>query len=83
MASGDFSHPPDNRERFNVGGEYGFREFFFLRGGYNFDTDVETWAAGLGVKFPLSRLAESRFDYSYTDLQDLDAAHRFSLEIYF
>jgi hypothetical protein len=79
----EFSHPPDNNERLNWGGEYVFKEFFFLRGGYNFGYDAETFSGGLGVKFPTSLASETRFDYSYTDLSDLDAAHRFSLEISF
>ena len=83
LATGEFSHPPDNKERLNGGFEYAFKDFFFLRGGYNFGYDVESLTGGLGVKFPTSLASETRFDYSYTDLDDLAAAHRFSLEIDF
>jgi len=81
--AGDFSHPPDNIERLNMGGEYGFKNFFFLRGGYNFSYDSETWTGGLGVQFPTSLSSETKFDYSFTNLSDLGGAHRFSLEIDF
>lgn len=83
MMTTEFSHPPDNNERLNWGGEYVFKEFFFVRGGYNFGYDVETFSGGLGVKFPTSLATETRFDYSYTDLSDLAGAHRFSLELGF
>lgn len=81
--SGDFSHPPDNNERLNWGGEYSFKDFFYVRGGYNFGYDVESLSGGLGVRFPSSLSSETRFDYSYTDMSDLSGAHRFSLEIHF
>lgn len=83
FTTGEFSHPPDNKERMNWGGEYAFKDFFFIRGGYNFGYDAENITGGLGVKFPSSLSSETRFDYSYTDLSDLSAAHRFSLEIHF
>ena len=83
LMSAEFSHPPDNSERVNVGGEYSFKDFFFARGGYNIGYDSETLAAGLGVKFPTSLSTETRFDYSYTDMSDLGGAHRFSLDIAF
>ena len=33
LGSFEFSHPPDNAERMNVGAEYSFQKFAFLRGG--------------------------------------------------
>jgi len=83
LMSAEFSHPPDNSERVNVGGEYGFKDFLFARAGYNIGYDSETLAAGLGVKFPTSSSTETRFDYSYTDMSDLGGAHRFSLDLAF
>jgi hypothetical protein len=83
MTTGEFSHPPDNNERMNWGAEYSFKDFFFIRGGYNFGYDIESFSGGVGVRFPSSISSETRFDYSYTDLSDLSGAHRFSLEILF
>jgi long-subunit fatty acid transport protein len=83
VTTGEFSHPPDNNERMNWGAEYSFKDFFFVRGGYNFGYDIENLSGGLGVRFPSSISSETRFDYSYTDLSDLSGAHRFSLEILF
>lgn len=83
LLAGEFSHPPDNSERVNIGGEYAFKDFFFARGGLNMGYDAEKFAAGLGVKFPTSLSTETRFDYSYTDMSDLGGAHRFSLDVAF
>jgi hypothetical protein len=83
LLSSEFSHPPDNSERLNVGGEFSFKDYFFARAGYNVGYDTEKLAAGIGVKFPTSGSTETRFDYSYVDMSLLGGAHRFSLDIAF
>ena len=83
IGSFEFSHPPDNSERMNVGGEYSFRKYLFLRGGYNINHDTEALAAGAGFHFPVSVAGMADLDYAYTDMQDLGAAHRFSLKFLF
>jgi hypothetical protein len=84
VGSFDFSHPPDNAERANIGAEYGFRDFLFVRGGYNFNYDAEGLAAGAGLRFPVSTLhTVANVDYAYTDMMDLGAAHRVSLRLRF
>jgi hypothetical protein len=79
----EFSHPPDNSERMNVGGEYAFRKYLFLRGGYNINYDSEGLAGGLGFHFPVSVAGMADLDYAFTDMKDLGAAHRFSLKFLF
>jgi hypothetical protein len=79
----EFSHPPDNAERLNVGAEYDFRHFVFLRGGYNINYDAEGIAGGVGFHFPVSVAGQADLDYAYTDLKDLGGAHRFSLRFLF
>lgn len=83
LASGEFSHPPDNQERGNFGGEYSFREFFHVRGGYNYRYDAEGVAAGVGIRFPASISSNAVVDYAFTDMEELGRAHRFSLELSF
>lgn len=84
VGSFEFSHPPDNAERANVGGEYGFKDFLFLRGGYNINYDAEGLAAGAGVKFPISTLhTTANVDYAFTDMKDLGEVHRVSLRVRF
>jgi hypothetical protein len=83
LMAGDFSHPPDNNERASAGMEYGFKEFFFVRGGYNFKYDLDRFSAGVGFKLAASLNAEARLDYSYTDMQDLPGVHRISADFRF
>jgi hypothetical protein len=83
MGSFEFSHPPDNSERLNVGAEYTFHNYVFLRGGYNVNYDAEGIAGGVGFRFPVSFAGTADFDYAYTDMKILGAAHRFSLKFAF
>ena len=79
----DFSHPPDNSEHLNVGGEYQFKNYLYLRGGYNINYDSQGLAGGVGFHFPISSAGVANLDYGYTDLMDLGGAHRFSLRFEF
>ena len=83
IGSFEFSHPPDNSERLNVGGEYSFHRYVFLRGGYNINYDSEGIAGGVGFHFPVSVAGKADLDYAYTDMKDLGGAHRFSLKFLF
>jgi hypothetical protein len=83
LGSFEFSHPPDNSERLNVGAEYAFQKYVFLRGGYNINYDSEGLAAGAGFHFPVSVVGMADLDYAYTDMSDLGSVHRFSLKFSF
>ena len=83
ITAGEFSHPPDNNERASWGMEYGFKEFFFARGGYQFKYDLETYSAGLGFKVATSLNSEGRLDYAYTDMGSLPGVHRLSVDFRF
>ena len=77
--------PPDNSEKLNLGAEYGFHDYLFLRGGYKLNYDTEGLTAGFGVKFPLTVIKSSvaRLDYAYQDLKFLSDAHHVSLNVSF
>jgi hypothetical protein len=83
VAAGEFSHPPDNSERANLGGEYSFREFLFLRAGWYYRYDTERFSLGGGIRLPGLVASESRFDYAYTEMNGLSPIHRFSAEFHF
>ncbi len=83
VGSLEFSHPPDNAERLNLGAEYAFKSFVFMRGGYNINYDAEGLAGGVGFHFPVSVAGEANLDYAYTDMKDLGGTHRFSLTFEF
>jgi len=84
LGSFEFSHPPDNAERINVGAEYSYKDYLYLRSGMNVNYDSEGFAAGAGVRFPISALkTNANFDYAYTDMKTLGDAHRFSIRVRF
>lgn len=83
LTSAEFSHPPDNNERANVGTEVGYRDFMHIRGGYGFGYDTEGFSAGLGFKVPTSLSAEATVDYAYSDAGYLGSIHRFSVDFRF
>ena len=85
ITAAEFTHPPDNSEKLNLGAEYSFHDDLFLRGGYKMNYDTEGLTAGFGVKFPLTLVKSSvaRLDYAYQDMNYLSAAHRVSLNVSF
>ena len=67
--------PRDYDQQHCVVMEYAFENMFFLRGGYQFNSDEQSWSAGLGLQYNGLRI-----DYSYNDFgQYLDAVHRFTI----
>jgi hypothetical protein len=79
LASGEFSHPSDNKERMNVGMEYIFNQFCYLRGGYNIGYDTQAVAWGVGFRVDTSQTSDIGFDYAWEDLGYLGRAHRVTL----
>lgn len=83
LSTAEFSHPPDNSERANVGTEVGYKDFLYVRGGYAFGYDAEGLGFGVGFKVPTSVNSETTVDYAFTDLGFLGAAHRVSVDFRF
>jgi hypothetical protein len=79
LAAGEFSHPSDNKERMNVGMEYMFNEFFYLRSGYNIDYDCQGLAWGVGFRLDTSQTSDIGLDYGWEDLGYLGQVHRITL----
>jgi hypothetical protein len=75
----EFTHPSDNQERLDLGAEYTFNQFFFLRGGYIFNADAESLTAGLGFRIDTSQTSDLVLDYSWNDMDFLGDVHRISL----
>lgn len=71
----DLVQPRDFDQQYNLGLEYGFRDILFLRAGYKFNYDEESFSLGFGLAYN-----KYRIDYAYSDFGDLlDSVHRFSL----
>jgi hypothetical protein len=77
------SHPADNREKYNVGMEYTFRNFASLRAGQRFEHDLGGMSVGGGVLFKISETYKARLDYGYQDFDALSEIHRFALTVDF
>lgn len=89
----DWVVPNDNTEHFNVGGEYAFRESYFLRGGYRalrpLQEDAknglivvdsgEGWTLGGGAKLRLGGSILFMIDYTYESYERLGGVHKYSL----
>jgi hypothetical protein len=82
--SADAVHPNNNTESINIGMEYSFAGFLFLRGGYRslYQLDSEeSLTIGAGFVWSIRGLGKLSVDYAYADFGRLDNAQRFSLGI--
>ncbi len=82
----DVNHPSNTTESINVGGEYGFANMFYFRGGYEslFERDgINGLTLGGGIDYYLRGRMGIRLDYSWGDWGILQSAQRFSLGLIF
>lgn len=83
----DAIHPSNNYQSMNIGTEFSFQDFLFIRGGYQslFLKDAEGGLSfGLGVNSKmLFNEATVNFDYAFRDFGRLESIHTFSIGIRF
>jgi hypothetical protein len=79
----DMIHPNNNLEQYNLGAEYSLKDSFFLRSGYQIESDEGGLCFGAGICTPLVGGARAAIDYAYADLGVLQDIHRFSLSLNF
>jgi len=82
----DALHPSDNFESINVGAEYGYNDFLFLRGGYKslfLESTEESFALGFGVKQALLNNLALKFDYAYQNFGRLTNIQKFTVGVVF
>ena len=72
------NHPNDNSENFSVGAEYQLLKTFFVRGGYKFNVDEESYTFGAGVATTLTSV-HLNVDYGYSAFGRLGGVHRLSV----
>jgi hypothetical protein len=70
----DMIHTNNSSEKFGLGTELEYLNKFFIRGGYQLNTDIEGLTAGLGAK--VSGLA---IDYAFNTMEYFGVRHRFSV----
>jgi len=82
----DAAHPNDNTEFMNLGVEYSFDDFIFLRGGYKnlflLDSE-ENLTLGAGLIYNINGDLMIKFDYSYQEFGRLTNTQSFSLAFEF
>lgn len=82
----DASHPNDNAESINIGGEYVFMNLIALRGGYKslgLSNSEEGLTLGFGVNYDFNPGLGIFVDYAYQDFGKLKNTQQFSLGIKF
>ena len=71
----------DYTYRVNLGGEVGYEEMVFLRGGYKINTDEAKMSLGFGVRLPEVQNIGLSFDYAYINFGILESVHRISITV--
>ena len=82
----DALHPSDNSESLNLGVEYGYKELFAMRAGWQhlLKQDAEGGLTlGAGVRGDMNNSFGYRFDYAFADMGRLEATHRITLGLDF
>ena len=73
----EITHPRDAGQQYNLGAEYGFRDVFFLRGGYRLRYDTQGLTLGAGIA-----LRGAQLDYAFGSFDEqLQSVHRFTLGV--
>jgi len=86
--SGLFQNNNMSDDEYKIGGEYGYNNTLFVRGGWVFSQEsvpnsrVYDGTAGAGVHYPISGLDLS-FDYAYRAVKYFGANHVFSIKLGF
>ena len=78
----DATNPRDNKEYFNLGGEYIFMNTLALRGGYSSFDNNGGLTAGAGVMQEVAGFLLA-VDYAYAPFDIFDAVHRFTVRFSF
>ena len=82
----DALHPSDDYESVNIGGEYIFNNFIFLRGGYKslfLEDSEESFTLGFGIQQQLLGNMAIKVDYAYQDFGRLTDIQKFTVSLVF
>jgi hypothetical protein len=87
VLNGAFSNLNDASDQIFGGVEYGFKEFFFLRGGYNYEAQAEDqlfgFSFGAGLNYSLGQF-DFKFDYAFRQLTEFfDSNNVFTIKLMF
>lgn len=77
--STEANHASDSEERLSVGSEFGWKNLFFIRSGYKFFYDEETYSFGAGIKSNIS--IPVVIDFAFSDYGRLGKITRFTVQL--
>lgn len=72
-------HPNDNDQQASLGNEYGYQDKYFLRAGYKFNYDEQGLTLGAGFRSKMGEQTALIIDYAWSDFDNLESVHRFSV----
>ncbi len=70
----DMIHTNNSSEKYGLGTELKYLNKFFIRAGYQFESDIEGLSAGLGT-----RMLGLTIDYAFNTMEYFGARHRFAI----
>lgn len=74
------NNPNDNQTRVSFGGEYAFKEKFFLRAGLKTGYDEQTFSGGVGFNFNTATNSAS-VDYAFSEFGILGYIHHLTFKV--
>lgn len=80
----DAVHPNDNYEYLNLGAQYNFRDWFFLRSGWKtlfLDDSEQGFTCGAGMRYRLNGNVALLVDAAYADFGRLENVLRYSIGV--
>lgn len=85
--SADAQAPADNRQSVSLGGEFAFKNLFFLRGGYRqaftSNTYDQGWTVGAGLRYAFNRRLGLHADYVMQEREPFGNPSTFSVGLTF
>ncbi len=82
----DAIHPSDNDQSLNVGGEYAWNNFLFVRAGYKslfIPNSQEGLTLGVGLRYAITMHLVLNLDYAYENYGQLKNLQEFALSVSF
>jgi hypothetical protein len=79
----EYVKPNDGEDKYRVGVEYFAFSNIYLRGGYKFNYDEETYTMGFGFEYAVAEPIVVKVDYAYAKLGRFNSAQIFTLGLNF
>jgi len=77
----DAEHPNDSKEHLNIGCEYSFKDFVFLRSGYRMNYYENAFTFGAGIQTHLMGIGQTSINYSILPFGPFGNTNQLSIEL--